>query len=302
MLPFFGKPLNELIQDNDLTVVFNGEGFKLKYFENEYPLSIPAYAPVLKAAGQFPPPDAAALFLTDEDSTEGFEMNRRKLSAAYRDSAEFRQYIDACLTNINSDQGKLKEVIEKLHYYPSFWRDTETKINYRRFFTINSLICLNIQKEEVFSTCHRLIEEWIKNKLIDGLRVDHIDGLYNPTEYLERLRKLAGNEAVIYVEKILEEDETLPGHWPVQGSTGYDFLSLANNLLTNRDTGPLFNSFYSDWIHKPANFEDVFYSKSRFILYKRLAGELDNLTRQCLTLQSGSQNGNRQAKNKGSNR
>ncbi len=285
MLPFFGKPLDEMIGDDELSVVFGPRGFKLKYFDNEYPLSVPAYAKVLVAGGEIPLPAPAADFIDETNVIHDFDEKRQKLAAAHSESAEFREYITECLKNINSSRDKLKEVADALYYYPSFWRDTENKINYRRFFTINSLICLNMQNKKVFDKHHRLIEQWIKNKLIDGIRVDHIDGLFNPTEYLERLRNLAGEDVPIYVEKILEEDETLPPHWTVQGSTGYDFLSLVNNLLTNRDNGPVFNSFYNDWIHKKTSYDNVFDSKNRFILYKRLAGELDNLTRRCLNLQ-----------------
>ena len=286
MLPFFGKPVTELIESGELSVVYRKDGFKLKYFDDEYPLSVPAYPVVLKAAGRFPVPEPAAGLMNSEISIDRFDETRRELSYEHSGSDDFRHYITECLTKTNSSPDILKAVVDKLHYYPSFWRDTETRINYRRFFTINSLICLNIQNEKVFNFCHLLIEEWLKNKMVDGVRVDHIDGLFNPAEYLERLRKMAGNETAIYVEKILEEDELLPGHWPVQGSTGYDFLSLVNNLLTNKDNGPVFSYFYNDWIHKPADFNDVFYKNNRFILYRRLAGELENLTRQCLTIDS----------------
>ncbi len=286
MLPFFGKPLNELVRDNELSVVFSPEGFKLKYFDNEFPLSVRAYSTVLKAGGQIPLPEPAAAFLIDENSAAEFDTNCQKLTDAHSQSAEFKEYINSCLKETNSNPAQLKKVLDELYYFPSFWRDTETKINYRRFFTINSLICLNIQNEKVFKTCHQLVDEWIKGNMIDGLRIDHIDGLFNPTEYLGRLRELVGEGVPVYVEKILEEEETLPGHWPIEGSTGYDFLSLVNNLLTNRDTGPVFNSFYSDWIKKPVDYDKVFYNKNRFILYKRLSGELDNLTKKCLTLNS----------------
>ncbi len=183
----------------------------------------------------------------------------------------------------------MKVVIDQLYYYPSYWKDTEAKINYRRFFTINGLICMNIQDKDVFDATHSLIKKWIQQNKINGLRVDHIDGLFNPTEYLYRLREMTGPGAVILVEKILEEDEKLPEFWPVEGSSGYDFLGLVNNLLTHPDKGPVFYSYYNDWIDKSEDFSDVFYKKNRFILYNRLRGELDNLTRECLSLHSVSQ-------------
>ena len=285
MLPFFGKPLDALIQDNELSVVYKKDGFKLKYFDIEYPLSIPAYPSVIKCTGDALLPKPAADLIHIEDAA-AFNEIKMKLAQEYDNNPEFKTFIDECIFKTNNNNEILKSVIDKLYYYPSFWRDTETRINYRRFFTINGLICLNIQNEHVFHTCHKLIKKWLDENLIDGLRIDHIDGLFNPTEYLERLRRMAGERTAIYVEKILENEESLPPHWPIQGSTGYDFLSLVNNLLTNRDTGSVFNSFYNDWIHKQVNYEEVFYKNNRFILYQRLAGELDNLTRHCLTLQS----------------
>lgn len=285
MLPFFGKPVGDLIRDKELTVVYARGGFKLKYFDTEYPVSIPAYEIMFKSAGAGITFQLITDFINAGKIVDEFDEFKQKLANEYEHNAEVSEFMRQCLEKCNSNSDILKSVVDKLYYYPSFWRDTETRINYRRFFTINGLICLNIQNKEVFESCHSLVKEWIDNELIDGVRIDHIDGLFNPTEYLERLRKITGDRVVIYVEKILEEGEKLLQHWPVQGSTGYDFLSLINNLLTNRDTGPLFNSFYSDWIKKPIDYNEVFLKNSRFILYQRLSGELDNLTRRCLRLQ-----------------
>lgn len=286
MLPFFGKPLEELINDNDLSVVIREDGFRLKYFENEYPLSVPAYFTVLQAEDANDVPEMAQSFL--QNGKQDFDEQRKQLFASFSDSDTVRRYLNNAISKVNNNPGFLKRVTDDLYYYPAFWRDTEKKINYRRFFTINSLICVNVQHEHVFDTCHRLIAGWIRRNMIDGVRVDHIDGLFNPTEYLERLRKLTGEDTVIYVEKILERDEYLPSHWPIEGSTGYDFLGMVNNLLTNSTNGPLFYSHYNKWINKTTEFENIFYNKSRFILYSRMAGELDNLTREYLALTDNS--------------
>jgi (1->4)-alpha-D-glucan 1-alpha-D-glucosylmutase len=276
MLPFFGKPLEDLLESNELSVVIRDDGIKLKYFETEYPLSVPAYFRLLQPVNDESVPEKVGLFL--QDGKHNFDEWKEKLFNGIGESDDIRTYLNRVISEVNHDMEKMRQVIDDLYYYPSFWRDTETKINYRRFFTINSLICLNIQHDYVFKSCHAMIARWIDRKMIDGLRVDHIDGLFNPSEYLERLRKLAGEDLVIYVEKILERDEYLPGNWPIEGSTGYDFLGMVNNLLTKSDNGPVFHSYYNDWIKKPADFENIFYNKSRFILYNRLSGELDNLT------------------------
>ncbi len=283
MLPFFGKELEDLLKDKDLSVVIREDGLKLKYFETEYPLSVPAYFKLLQPVNEDVLPEKVGLFL--QNGRNEFDDWKKKLFRGFGESDDLRIYLNRIISEVNHDSVKMKQVVDHLYYCPSFWRDTEKKINYRRFFTINSLICLNIQQEKVFTACHAMIARWIDRKMIDGVRVDHIDGLYNPSEYLGRLRKLAGDDAVIYVEKILERDEYLPDNWPIEGSTGYDFLGMVNNLLTNSDKGPVFHSYYNDWINKTADFENIFYNKSRFILYNRLSGELDNLTREWNALQ-----------------
>lgn len=281
MLPFFGKPFEQLLNDGELTVGVNKNGLTLNYFDSSYPVSVPAYPMILEAAPQriVPPPVSACLIAIALNSD--FEGTKSNLINDYYLTKETEKYINKCLSAINRSPEKLQELVDKLYYRPVFWKDTEHSINYRRFFTINGLICVNAQNEEVFNTTHKLIECWLKNSVIQGLRVDHIDGLFNPTEYLERLRKLAGEDAYLLVEKILEKDENIPATWPVEGTTGYDFLGLVNNLLTNPEKGKDFYNFYNEWIDKSDDFSDVFYRKSRFILYNRLKGELDNLAREC---------------------
>ncbi len=281
MLPFFGKSLEKLIEDKELTVSIDKYGFKLNYFDNHYPVSISAYPAILEAASQQIVPEPVSACLIAVVQNKDFDEVMHNLLNDYFLTKKTENYIDECLSVVNNDSEKLKELVNHLYYRPAFWKETESKINYRRFFTINGLICVNVQDNEVFSITHKLIESWLKNKVIQGIRVDHIDGLFNPTEYLERLRKLAGNDVYVLVEKILEKDESLPDYWPIEGSTGYDFLGLVNNLLTNPEKGKEFYSYYNEWIDKTDDFSDVFYRKSRFILYNRLKGELDNLAREC---------------------
>jgi len=102
---------------------------------------------------------------------------------------------------------------------------------------------LNIQDQQVFGQFHGLIETLVKEGVFQGLRVDHIDGLYDPAKYLRSLREMAGDETYIVVEKILEPDEQQPNDWPVQGNTGYDFLATVNNLFTNKAAKKAFTQF-----------------------------------------------------------
>ena len=286
MLPFFGKPTEQLLNDGELSVGINKKGFTINYFDTSYPVSVPAYPLILEAAPQKIVPAAVSACLIAVAQNTNFDETKHNMINDYFLTRETERYVNKCLSVINGDSEKIKELISKLHYYPTFWKDTEHKINYRRFFTINGLICVNVQHTKVFEITHKLIESWLKNEVIQGVRVDHIDGLFNPTEYLERLRKLAGSGVYLIVEKILEEGEHIPENWPVDGTTGYDFLGLVNNLLTNPEKGKEFYLYYNKWINKAEDYTHVFYRKSRYILYNRLNGELDNLARECVKIKS----------------
>ena len=111
---------------------------------------------------------------------------------------------------------------------------------------------------------------------INGIRVDHIDGLYDPHLYLERLRKGAP-ESYIIVEKILGFQEPLPNVWPIQGTTGYDFCNYVNNLFCYRRNGKLFEQIYSAFTGKRLDFKSLLTEKKRLIISKHMAGDIDNL-------------------------
>lgn len=172
---------------------------------------------------------------------------------------------------------ELKKILDDQSYRLCCWKETDAKINYRRFFTINSLICLNIQDKEVFDEYHSFIKQLIDEGTLQGLRVDHIDGLYDPTQYLEQLRTLAGEETYITVEKILQPKESLPSFWKTQGNTGYDFLALVNNLFTQKNSEQKFTEFYQQLINDYNAVDFQVTEKKAFILYNHMQGELDNL-------------------------
>ena len=134
------------------------------------------------------------------------------------------------LTAVNADVYALHEVLEAQHYRLARWTAAGRELNYRRFFAINDLAALRIDRPEVFDAVHGFLLSLIGDGAIHGLRVDHIDGLRYPGDYLELLAGLVP-EVPIWVEKILEGDEQLPASWPVAGTTGYDFLSRVGGLF-----------------------------------------------------------------------
>ncbi|HYH14113.1 MAG TPA: malto-oligosyltrehalose synthase, partial [Flavisolibacter sp.] len=146
------------------------------------------------------------------------------------------------------------------------------------------LICLNIQDAQVFEQYHQLINTLTKEGVFQGLRIDHIDGLYDPAQYLERLQQMAGEDTYIVVEKILEPGEALPKNWTIQGNTGYDFLSIVNNLLTNKKAEKAFTSFYQQTARNWRTIHQELHEKKAYILFNHMAGELENLYRLFLQL------------------
>lgn len=174
--------------------------------------------------------------------------------------------------------------IEQKYYRLCNWKETDHRINYRRFFTVNELICLNIQRRDVFETWHQYICRLLEDDIFQGLRIDHIDGLYNPTEYLNRVREMAGEECYIIVEKILQQHEGMPDYWPVQGNTGYDFLSMVNNLFTNPGSRKVFTVFYEQLTGDSRSAQEQVAEKKAYILYQHMQGELDNLVELYLSL------------------
>ncbi|KQW47287.1 maltooligosyl trehalose synthase [Nocardioides sp. Root1257] len=121
---------------------------------------------------------------------------------------------------------------DEQHYQLVNWHEADDNLNYRRFFAVNSLAAVRVEDPEVFAESHVEIRRWFEDGLVDGLRVDHPDGLRDPKRYLEDLAQLTGG-AYVLVEKILEPGESLPADWATQGTTGYDALGLVDRVLTD---------------------------------------------------------------------
>lgn len=154
-----------------------------------------------------------------------------ELEALRVEDGELRYYDHRFPIAPGTEGGTAREVHDRQHYELMSWRRADDELNYRRFFAVNTLAGLRVEDERVFDDTHAEIGRWLREGLVDGLRVDHPDGLRDPGAYLERLAELAG-DAPIWVEKILEGDERMPA-WPVDGTTGYDALGLVDRVLTD---------------------------------------------------------------------
>jgi malto-oligosyltrehalose synthase/4-alpha-glucanotransferase len=291
MVPFLGNSLEEVIDKNELKLVLNKEAVSLDYYGNQYPLQPNSYAKILQQKKRLSAEvkqvikDIADLQATENANEYAERWNAIKTQLLSDESV--LKILQTSIESINNSKELLKEIADEQFYQLCHWQETDYQINFRRFFTINGLICLNIQNEDVFEHYHQLIHGLTQQGIFNGLRVDHIDGLSDPTTYLNRLRDLAGDDAYIVVEKILEPGEGLPHQWNIEGTTGYDFLSLVNNLFTDNKNETAFTKFYRQLIKDKKSIHQQLHEKKSDILFNYMEGELDNLYRLFVQLKLG---------------
>ncbi|PSR53518.1 4-alpha-glucanotransferase [Adhaeribacter arboris] len=285
MVPFLGATLEEVIQNKELKVAYHEEQQRLvlQYYNSAYPLGFHSYETIL----EYGEPTQAIqqilatleqLHQTEEATsyTAAFTDFQQQLAGLMKNEV-VKSSIEKSLAEINSNPEKLKKIADEQTYRLCYWQETDRQINYRRFFTVNGLICLNMQEPEVFDTYHRYIQALREEGIFQGLRIDHIDGLYDPSGYLEQLRQSTGEETYLIVEKILEPGEDIPTNWPIQGNTGYDFLSLVNNLFTQKSSEEAFTQFYHQLVGEGAEVQEQIHEKKAYILQEHMGGELENL-------------------------
>ncbi|MCJ8210941.1 malto-oligosyltrehalose synthase [Mucilaginibacter sp. RS28] len=283
MIPVLGGELSDVLEKQELQVAYQDRLLVLKYYDNFWPLNPQSYQTILNAVEI---PDTLKSTVREIDTVWAASDNK-KLALRWAgwlskfnqvaEQQDAKDSIEDALNNINNNPELLKQVIDSQFYRPCNWQETDKDINFRRFFTVNSLICLNIQDPEVFSHYHSLIKTLVDKGIFQGLRIDHIDGLYDPENYLHNLRELAGDETYIVAEKILERGENMPSRWALQGNTGYDFLAQVNNLLTDESSERKFTSLYNRLIGKSEPVEQQIHQKKTHILETHMQGELNNL-------------------------
>jgi (1->4)-alpha-D-glucan 1-alpha-D-glucosylmutase len=244
LLPVLGEPYGKVLEKGELKLVRHTGGAAVEYYDKCFPID----------PKTLPPEAEIASF----NGTPG----------------EPRSY------------DRLHELLEKQHYRLAYWQTAPDEINYRRFFDVNDLAALSMEWQEVFDAAHRFTLKLIADGKIDGLRVDHPDGLYDPKQYFDRLRaacaRATGRGEPFYVvaEKILAVDEPLPQRWAVHGTSGYDFLNMANGLFVDRANEAALTRLYQDFVGDDTPFEEIVYRKKKLILQISLASELHMLAHQ----------------------
>ena len=226
------------------------------------------------------------------ERTRETDVQKRRLAALCRRSVEIGESIRQAIETLNGVAGDarsfdpLHELIKAQAYRLAQWRVAADDINYRRFFDINDLAALRQENDEVFAATHQYIFELVREGKVNGLRIDHPDGLYDPARYFQNLRegmqanrRAAKNAQYDYilVEKILTGNERLRKEWPVSGTTGYEFANLVNGLFIDRASEAKMDRIYRGFVGASIDFPDLVYSCKKLILKVALASELNVL-------------------------
>ncbi len=178
---------------------------------------------------------------------------------------------------INDDVDRLDFLIGVQNYRLAYWRVARDELDYRRFFDIDSLVALRNEDPEVLDATHSLVFEWLADGTVDGLRIDHVDGLRDPLGYLRRVREKAPS-VWLGVEKILELGETLPAMWPVQGTTGYDSARVVDGLFIEPASEKAFSEIYRDVCEQPDGWSEVVRGAKRYVVENVLGSDVARVT------------------------
>ena len=301
LAPFLGRFGGECLEDGEIQITYDEPGLTLAYYDLRFPLKIESYLTVfthrleiLKRQLGSDHPDFVKLLgvlyvlktlPTGEQPNERYDQLRfikRVLWELYTKNHEIGGFIDENISIFNGKKGNpdsfnlLDALLAEQVFRLSFWKVATEEINYRRFFNINELICLRAEDEDVFNQTHSLIFKLVGEQKLTGLRIDHIDGLYDPAHYLKRVREKAGNLYGV-VEKILDPGEELPSLWPIQGTTGYEFLNYVTGIFCKTSNKKALDRIYTRFTGLQSSYEDLVAEKKRLIIGRHMAGDVDNL-------------------------
>ena len=301
LAPFLGKFYGECLENGEIQLSYTPGGLRLNYYELTLPLRIESYTKVLthniraleaKLGKDHPDVekfiDIAKSFralLPPADPNkrkEDIALLKSSLWQLYTMSDNIKTFVDSNIREFKGQKGNPDSFIllDELHseqlYRLSFWKVATEEINYRRFFNINQLISMKVEEERVFRTTHAYILKLVEQDHFNGLRVDHIDGLYDPGKYLRRLRE-AAPDCYLVVEKILQSDEELPQSWPIEGTTGYDFLNYVNGILCERRNDKQLDKIYSKFTGRTIQYDVLVADTKRLIVGRHMAGDIDLL-------------------------
>jgi (1->4)-alpha-D-glucan 1-alpha-D-glucosylmutase len=316
LLPILGDSYGIVLERQEMTLEYAEGAFRVRHAGQVLPIAPGTYDQILGTGSEtllealgtesddgieflsimtairhLPGPQADDPVLRAERDRER-EVIKRRLAALSRRSSQVRAHIVRAIEIFNGRKGdprsfdRLDGLLSAQAYRLSHWRVAAEEINYRRFFDINDLAAIRMEDPAVFERVHAFVFELLRRGAIDGMRIDHVDGLYDPGDYLARLESRARDirpdlysvERPLYVvvEKILGAGEGLP-RWPVSGTTGYDFLAHVNGLFVDQRNEAALNTVYERFTRMRARFRNVAYLSKELVLRVSMASELNVL-------------------------
>jgi (1->4)-alpha-D-glucan 1-alpha-D-glucosylmutase len=318
LLPVLGKPFGELLEEQELKVVFLEGRLFVQYFESLFPLAPKSYARVVgrgiaklkENLGEDSPiyqeysgiVAAMVSLTTPEPGWPGaigekrpqFEALRERLKQAVAANKDVQKFFEANLADFAgrrkqpSSFALLERLLAEQFYVLTYWQNVNEEINYRRFFTITDLVGMRVEDPLVFDATHTLVKRLAEQPVIDALRIDHIDGLRDPLAYLNRLKEqlivppqtVDAKQVSVFVEKILARKEKLPPDWPAAGTTGYEFLNALNSFFIDPRGTRRIEDIYFGFIGKKPVYEDLLYQKKKLVMATLLGVEMRSLGHQ----------------------
>lgn len=314
LLPILGDLYGTVLEHQEIRLAYDDGRFVVRYYDHELPVAPKPSAMILThgldaviqrrgdespdlqelqsivtALRHLPSRTDVAPELVRERYREK-EIIRQRLAALVRDSRTVAELVEANVRRFNGTPGDpesfdlLDRLLDEQAYRLAYWRVASEEINYRRFFDINELAAIRMELDAVLTESHRLIFRLVQEGAVTGLRIDHVDGLYDPGRYLRRLQAWAAGEEggdtrplFIVVEKILSAEEPLPADWPVHGTTGYDFLNLVNGLFVHGGHERAMDDIYARFVQRRPSFDDLMYESKQLIMKASMSSEINVL-------------------------
>lgn len=291
LIPVLGDQYGRVLSANQIKAEHDSNRFQVRYMDNLFPLAPRSLAiPLSKAADYAHSPtlsflaDSLARLPTPEPDDRDAVLSRHRdktviydlLRRLCEEQPEVLSAVNRATEELNASNDALDDFLNLQHYRLAYWRTADQELGYRRFFDVNNLIGMRTERPHVFEATHCRVLEWIENGVLDGVRIDHPDGLRDPEQYFQRLRDRAERSWII-AEKILEPGEHLRDNWPIEGTVGYDFISVCNNLLMNKEGLIELSKIYHDFIGRAAEYEAIAHEKKLNVQQETLGSDVNRL-------------------------
>lgn len=302
LLPVLGDHYGAVLERGELRLRLHAERGRLaiEYFDSSFPLAPRDYPQLLQLAAGRTAEAARRLEPLCADLRTCLRGGRGRsavqarrlqvaelqvrLAALLAGDTAVRRALEAAVAGLNGDAGMpssfdpLHRLLERQAYRLAFWRVAAYEINYRRFFDINDLAGLRMEQRELFEASHGLIRRLLAEGRLQGLRLDHVDGLRDPKAYFARLQDLAAPRPLyLLVEKILARHEGLRRDWAVDGTTGYEFMSAVNGLFVDPAGERSLTQLYERLAGRDFDFEEMAIEAKLQVVHETLASELSVL-------------------------